>query len=101
MKSSLSLAVVALMQGTRAIKSVASPDVFGPNGTNYKNDNPTVDMSQIEINITELSKIKDAESCIPGTWVTAHAKGTLIDGRVVTDTKQEHDGLPISFPIGT
>jgi len=33
--------------------------------------------------------------------VTYHARGTIIDGRVVTDTREEHDGLPKTFAIGT
>ena len=96
-----SLAVIALIQGTNAIKTVASPNVFGLNGTNYQNNVPTVEMSEIGINITEPSMIKNAEACIPGTWVTYHAKGIIGDGRVVTDTRQEHDGRPITFAIGT
>jgi len=42
------------MAGTSAISigNVASPDVFGPNGHNYKNNDPRVDMSGIGISIT-------------------------------------------------
>ena len=74
------------------------PDVYGPNGSDYSNNDPRYDFSLIKIDVTE--KHKDAGICTPGEWATIHWVGSLVDGRVVTDSKQEHDGLPLTFALG-
>jgi hypothetical protein len=55
----------------------------------------------IGINVTEASNEVKKETCYPGMWVSFHAKGYLGDGRVVTDTREEHGGLPKTTAIGT
>ena len=55
-------------------------------------------MSLIKIDVTEGHK--GADRCVPGEWVTMHYKGTLIDGRVISNSREEHDGLPKTFALG-
>jgi len=38
--------------------------------------------------------------CISGTWTTVHWIGTLTDGRVVTNSREEHWGYPKQFTVG-
>lgn len=38
--------------------------------------------------------------CSPGFWATVHWVGTLTDGRVVTNSREEHWGYPKQFTIG-
>jgi hypothetical protein len=47
-----SLAIIGVIGQTQAIKVNGDPDVFGPNGLNYKNEEPTQDMANIGIDIT-------------------------------------------------
>ena len=37
---------------------------------------------------------------MPGDWVTVNWVGTLKDGRIITDSKQEGTGLPKTFSLG-
>lgn len=95
----ISFAVACLIASSQAIKqmSSASPDVFGPNGTNYSNVDATYDLSRIGIDIT---KAGTKEQCRSGDWTSVHWIGTLPDGRVVTDSRAEPGGLPKTFALG-
>jgi hypothetical protein len=67
------------------IASQAPPDVYGPNGDNYANNNPQYDFSRIKIDIKEAGS---GPKCMIGNWITTHWVGNLMhDGRVYTDTK--------------
>lgn len=95
-----------------SIKSTAEPDVFGPNGANYSNDSASQDLALIGIDIYEKGKdeVTDADghvvkgekakNCEPGDWTTVHWKGYLKSGTLVTDSRQEGDGLPKTFGLG-
>lgn len=75
-----------------------APDVYGPNGDNYGNNNPGYDYSRIKIDIHSPGK---GPKCRGGDWVSAHWVGNLQqDGRVYTDTAQEGNGEPTVFPLG-
>lgn len=94
-----SAAVAALISSTSAIsqKSSIAPDVYGPNGDNYKHDTPDYDLSRIGIDIREKGK---GPKCRVGDWVTVHWVGSLKDGRVVTDSRAEPGGRPKQFALG-
>jgi hypothetical protein len=96
----ISLAVAALISSSSAItqKSSRGADVFGPNGSNYSNDNASYDLSRIGIDIT--TKGRSSDSCKPGMWTTVHWVATLPDGRVVSDSRAEPGGLPKTFALG-
>lgn len=82
-----------------AIASQAPPDVYGPNGDNYQNNNPYYDFSRIKIDIHEPGS---GPKCQQGNWITTHWVGSLQhDGRVYTDTRQEGRGDPKIFNLGT
>jgi hypothetical protein len=53
MKYQISAAVAALISNTSAVKIQAGPDVWGPNGENYNNNDARYDVSLIGINITK------------------------------------------------
>ena len=68
------------------------PDVYGPNGDNYQNNNPVYDFSRIKIDIANAGT---GDKCREGAWISAHWVANLMqDGRVYSDTKQERDGEP-------
>lgn len=92
-------AVAALLSSTQAIKvsNKIAPDVFGPEGENYRNNSPDYEMSRIGVDIHTKG---DGKNCKVGDWAKIHYVGSLIDGRVVTDTHQEHDGLPVTYSVG-
>merc|ERR1712032_1477530 len=96
-KLAYSAAIAALMNSAAAIKSKVDPDVYGPNGENYKHDTASYDLSRIGIDITEPGT---GPKCKPGDWVTVHWVGTLKDGRVITDSHQEPGGGPKTFSLG-
>lgn len=71
--------------------SVATPDVFGPNGANYTNTSPEYDMSKIKIDITSKGDgngDKD-EKCMDGQWAKISYKGYLKNGDKIYDTDAE------------
>lgn len=57
-------------------------------------------MANIGIDIVKKGKA-GAEKCKPGAWTKLHWTGKLIDGSVITDSRQEHDGLPKVFNLGS
>jgi hypothetical protein len=91
------IAVAALVSSSSAIKQKASPDVYGPNGTDYSNTDGAYDLSRIGI---DMHTHGTGASCKPGMWTTVHWVGTLPDGRVVTDSRAEPGGLPKTFALG-
>ena len=95
----LSAAVLALIENASAVSINHGPDVWGPNGDNYKNKDARYDLSLIGIDITKEAK-KGTELCAPGEWATVNYTATLPDGRLVGDSKQEPTGLPKRFIIG-
>lgn len=96
---SISLAMVALFQGSQAIvqKSAAGPDVYGANGAGYSNTDASYDVSRIGIDVRTAGT---GPTCRPGDWTTVHWVGTLRDGRVITDSRAEPGGLPKTFALG-
>lgn len=93
-----SAAVLALIGNISAIKIADSPDVWGPNGENYKNKDARYDVALIGINKTKENK--SGRICSPGEWATVHYTATLPDGRLVGDSRQEPTGLPKRFIVG-
>ena len=73
------------------------PDVYGPNGVEYQNDDSKYDLSRIGIDVTEKGS---GDLCRDGDWATLHWIGKLKDGRVVTDSRAEPGGLPKVFRLG-
>ena len=79
-------------QANLDIASQLEPDVYGPNGDNYENKEPTYDYSRIKIDISDPGT---GEKCSEGNWASAHWVANLqVDGRVYSDTKQEGNGEP-------
>mmetsp|Transcript_1608 Transcript_1608/g.2838 ORF Transcript_1608/g.2838 Transcript_1608/m.2838 type:complete len:257 (+) Transcript_1608:1-771(+) len=94
----MKFAAVLLMASTsQALRIMNEPDVFGPNGAGYKNDNASFDLSTIGVDIV---KAGSDQQCTRGQWATVHWRGSLIDGRVVTDSRSEEGGLPKTFSVG-
>lgn len=74
------------------------PDVYGPNGDNYGNNNPSYDYSRIKIDINTPGT---GPKCKEGSWISAHWVANLMqDGRVYSDTAQEGNGEPKVFVLG-
>jgi hypothetical protein len=90
-----SIAVALLLNSAAASK--VSPDVYGPNGVAYVNNSPHPDLARIGVDITTAGTGK---KCKAGDWTTIHYKGYLKDGRKVTSTKEEKNGLPVTFALG-
>ena len=92
--------IAALLASAQAvsIKTSAPPDVYGPNGENYRSVDPAHDYSNIGIDITTKGT---GPVCKIGSWATVHWTGTLIDGREVTNSREEHWGYPKMFTIGS
>lgn len=68
-----------------ASQAQIDPDVYGPNGDNYQNNNPVYDFSRIKIDIADAG---NGEKCREGAWISAHWVANLMqDGRVYSDTK--------------
>ena len=96
----------ALIVATQAVKfrdhtfvnTDAAPDIYGPNGENYQNNDPSYDLAQIGIDITHRSE--DPKQCATDEWTTVHWEGKLADGTVFTDSRLEGDGLPKTFNLG-
>ena len=85
---------------TQAIKQMTTeePDVYGPNGENFKNINAQYDTSRIGIDILEKGK---GDKCAEGQWATVHWTGYLKDGREITSSKVENGGRPKTFSVGS
>ena len=94
MKYSTYCALIGVASST---KLTAKPDVYGKNGENYSNVDPSEIMAKIGIDISEAGT---GENCKETDWATVHYKGTLTNGLVVTDSKSEGDGLPKTFTVG-
>ena len=92
-----SAAVAALINSAAAIKSLDGPDVYGPNGANYKNTVADYDTSRIGIDITTPGS---GPKCKPGDWTTVHWAGYLKDGREITNSHAEPGGMPKTFSLG-
>jgi len=100
----ISFAVMALTQATHThvhhkhrMEQTASPDVYGPNGQDYKNTEASIESSDIGINVTTKGT---GPKCTPGDWATVHWKASLTDGRVVSDSRSEPGGQPKIFTLG-
>lgn len=66
-------------------KARIDPDVFGPEGEDYINNNTNIDVDQIGIDY--LAKKKSGrERCDNGHLAEISWIGSLEDGRVVTDS---------------
>jgi len=61
-------------QANMELASQAPPDVYGPNGDNYANNNPQYDFSRIKIDIHEPGS---GPKCMIGNWITTHWVGSL------------------------
>ena len=94
-KSSVLAALFA--SSATAIKQTTSagPDIFGPNGENYENNDPNYDLSRIGISITEKGK---GAGCTAPNWATFHWKSILGDGREIENTKERFGEGQITRP---
>ena len=95
MKFTTSAAVAALINSAYA--ATQGPDVYGPNGSNYKNTGADYDLSRIGIDITTQGT---GPKCKPGDWTTIKYTGQLKDGRQVTNTDIERNGQPLTIALG-
>jgi FKBP-type peptidyl-prolyl cis-trans isomerase FkpA len=93
----MSFAVAALIGLVQPVKIEAGPDVYGPNGSNYQNNSPSEDLSNIGIDISEAGS---GDNCKAGDWATVAWTATLMDNRLVSDSKAEGQGLPKVFNLG-
>lgn len=87
-----------LINSASAIKITSAPDVFGPNGVDYTNFSADQDLAQIGIDILAHGK---GDKCQPGLWATVKYKGTLKDGRVITDSDSEAGFPTQTFSVGS
>lgn len=87
---------MALVSGSK-VQQMDGPDVYGPNGKDYRNTDASVDLANIGIDIHEHGK---GPRCKAGDWTTVHWVATLKDGRVVSDSRAEPGGLPKTFALG-
>ena len=104
MKTFVSAAVAALISESSAVdlNSHGKPDVWGPNGTDYENNDPRYDFSRIGISYNTHAPAGTAE-CRPGDWVSIHYKAKLSrDLREVSDTRLNPgtDKQPVNFLLG-
>jgi len=102
MKTFVSVAVAALISESSAIDLKGKPDVWGPNGTDYENNDPRYDMSMIGISMNTKAPAGTAE-CRPGDWVSVHYKAKLSrDLREVSNTRLNPgtDKQPVNFLLG-
>jgi hypothetical protein len=100
MKTIISAAVAALISDVKAIELRGGPDVFGPNGDGYENNDPRYDYSRIGINVNTKGQ---GNQCKPGDWVSVHYKARLSrDLREVSDTRTNPntDQEPVTFLLG-
>lgn len=86
-----------LASSTQAISLSSGPDVYGPNGDNYTNESADYDLSRIGVSVTTQG---NGPKCTRGDWAIVHWKGSLNDGRVVTDSHSEGLGYPKTFAVG-
>jgi hypothetical protein len=86
-----------LIGSASAIHLRQAPDVYGPNGDNYANNNPSQDVAMIGISRTTQGS---GPQCTTGDWAVVHWKGYLTDGRLITDSRAEGLGYPKTFSVG-
>lgn len=97
----LSLLFVASFVGSaQAVNLKIDPDVFGPEGENYMNNNTNIDMDLIAIDILKKGHRGSKKKCENGQLATFSFTGELEDGRVVTDSVQEF-GKDVTLTLGT
>jgi FKBP-type peptidyl-prolyl cis-trans isomerase len=65
------------------------PDVFGPNGKDYVNDDASLDNADFGMDIIKKGD-QTKPTCSTGAWATVHWTGKLKNGRVVTDSRAEN-----------
>ena len=94
----LALSATFLAPKTRAVNLRIDPDVFGPEGENYMNNNSNIDMSQIGIDITKHGE-SGRKHCESGQLITFGWTGEFQDGQIVTDSAQEF-GKDVTLTIG-
>ena len=102
MKTFASIAVAALISESSAIELKGKPDVWGPNGTDYENNDPRYDYSRIGISYTTKAAAGTPE-CRAGDWASVHYKAKLSrDLREVSDTRTNPntDHQPVNFVLG-
>lgn len=76
-----------------------NPDVYGPNGLKYNNDDAKMHFSKIGISI--VKDVDTKETCNTSWYTEIHVSGKRKDGKVVIDTRaQEPNGDPIKFRVG-
>lgn len=96
------LVIQALLASCSAIgvEEAAAPDVYGPNGANYTNTSPYVEMSKIKIDITKKGDGKGDknEKCKDGEWAKISYKGYLKNGQQILDSEVE--GKDLIFSVG-
>ena len=76
-------ALFATDSNAARLYSRIEPDVFGPEGANYTNNNPDQELDRIGIDIIQEGA---GEKCSNGDWTSVKWTGYLKDGRVITDS---------------
>merc|ERR1711865_257630 len=96
----LSLLFVASFVGSsQAVSLRLDPDVFGPEGDDYINNNTNIDTDTIAIDILKKGH-HGKKKCESGQLATFSWTGELEDGRVVTDSVEEF-GKDVTLTLGT
>ena len=98
MKAALVL-IASFMGSSEAVNLKIDPDVFGPEGENYMNNNTNIDIDTIAIDILKRGH-QSKKKCESGQLATFSWTGELEDGRVVTDSVQEF-GKDVTLTLGT
>ena len=76
--------ILGALAVTHAVR--IAPDVFGPNGDNYKNDDTAQDMAKIKI---DISAPGSGSFCKDTDEATIHYSAYTTDGRIFSDSKQD------------
>jgi hypothetical protein len=84
--SSILLIATIAITSTEAVHLNIEPDVFGPEGEDYMNNNTNIDMDLIGIDILKKGHHSKKKKCENGALAKFSWTGELEDGRVVSDS---------------
>ena len=96
----ISYSLAVFLNIAAAVNVEALPDVFGPNGVDYQNNNAALENADFGMDILVKGDESKAK-CGTGQWAQIHWTGKLSSGRVVTDSRvEENMGLPKTINVG-